>query len=67
MACECGEKYLRVWPAKCDFSVSLGKDPVAPLRWNDKSLHFCRFCGDIKASIPPDVLQVIQEADDLME
>jgi hypothetical protein len=66
MACECDEKYLRVWPAENNFSVRLGKE-VDPLRWNDQKLHFCVLCGDIKASIPPDVFQVIREADNLME
>jgi hypothetical protein len=67
MACECDEKYLRVW-RECNFSVRLGKDREAtPLSWKDQELHFCVFCGDIKVRIPSDVLQVIQQADNLME
>ncbi len=66
MACECDEKYLRVWPAKNTFSVCLSKETV-PIQWNQQQLYFCVFCGDIKANIPPDAFQVIREADRLME
>jgi predicted AlkP superfamily phosphohydrolase/phosphomutase len=63
MACECGEKYLRVYPARNNYSVSLCKEPqAAPLQWHDEKLSFCVLCGDITARMPQDVLKVIQES-----
>jgi hypothetical protein len=63
MACECGEKYQRVYPAKNSFSIYLSVNPVSKLDWNRDKIFFCISCGDISSDMPVEILQALRDAD----
>ncbi len=63
MACECGEKYQRVYPAKINFSIYLSLKPASELNWNRDTIFFCIFCGSISSDIPVEILQSLRDAD----
>jgi len=61
MACECEEKYKRVFPAKNEFTVYFDRDrKTVPVRWNEEGMMVCIGCGDITGRVPDAELQVLR-------
>jgi hypothetical protein len=53
MACGCGEKFQRVFPATSSFAVYFdAKRKTAPVSWRADELAVCLCCGEIFAHVP---------------
>ena len=69
MACGCGEKFQRVFPAQNNFAVYFdAQRTTTPASWRSNELAVCLCCGEITASVPADVLSELRrDAAELME
>ena len=57
MACGCGEKFQRVFPAISNFAVYFdAKRETAPVNWRADELAVCLCCGEISAHVPDTAL-----------
>ena len=69
MACGCGEKFQRVFPAQNRFAVYFdAQRTTTPASWRSNELAVCLCCGEITASVPADALSELRrDAAELME
>ncbi len=63
MACECDEKFRRVYDARNSFSILLSRNPESKLDWKSDKVFLCIFCGDNSFDMPAEILQSLRDAD----
>jgi len=61
MACDCGERFQRVFDATTEFAVYFDAErKTVPLLWKQKGMTVCINCGDITSRVPEAELQELR-------
>lgn len=57
MACNCGEKFQRVFDSENLFKVyfDAGRQTI-PIEWKQEGIHVCIFCGEMASRVPGNAL-----------
>jgi len=62
MACPCGERYQRTFPATVQHTVYFEQNRrTSPVQWTEDTLSLCINCGEINSRVPNAELQVLLE------
>jgi hypothetical protein len=57
MACNCGERYQRVFDSENLFKVYFDAErQYAPIEWKEEGIRVCIGCGDMTSRVPDSAL-----------